>query len=180
MSAHFNIALYPQSADFARSVVDLAQANLAGKTDSYLIGDRAHPHLTLCQFQCSPDLIKEVWKGFLDVCAVLVPVSFSHIYIKAGTGPLHQGKNWVGLCALPAISLITLQKSVYEKLGSMGIESPTNPLNYFPHLTLGRLDQAQPITIIRVPDNTFWLDPYVFNFSLGRSDEVGVYSERLF
>jgi 2'-5' RNA ligase len=180
MTAHFNIALYPQSDSLTRYLVELAQINLSGKSDKYLLGDVAYPHITLCQFICAPELINEVW----DVCAKLyagpVSIYFSHMYIKAGSAPLHQGKNWIGLSVAPTADLSDLQKSVFKGLKKLDIESPTDPLKYFPHLTLGRLDQASAVTISPVPDCSFWQTTYQFDISLGRSDEYGVYLERLY
>jgi 2'-5' RNA ligase len=180
MTAHYNIALYPQSNELALSLVVLAQTNLSGKSDKYLLGEVAYPHITLCQFICTAERINEVWAACEDLGSEPVSIGFSHIYVKAGVGPLHQGKNWVGICIKPTAPLMDLQKSVFARLEKLGINSPTDPLKYFPHLTLGRLDQACAVTISQMPESSLWQTSYQFHVSLGWSDEYGVYMERLY
>jgi 2'-5' RNA ligase len=180
IAAHFNIALYPHSLALVTTLIELAEKNLSGQTDKYLIGKQALPHISLSQFVCQPELAKEVWSAIEDYVREPLSLQFSHIYIRAGVGSLHTGKIWVGLSVVPNQSLIDLQKSVYDRLQQMDIDSPTKPANYFPHLTFGRLSDTCKITISKMPKAGFWKASYPFDVSLGRSNEIGVYSERLY
>jgi 2'-5' RNA ligase len=171
MTAHFNIALYPQSTKLAESLIELAAKNLSGQTDKYLLGKRALPHISLGHFACQAEAVKDVWSACEDLVPEPLSIQFSHIYIRAGVGLLHQGRNWVGLSVVPTILLSHLQKSVYGRLEKIGIDSPTKPDIYFPHLTFGRLAKACAVTITRMPDNDFWQGVYPFAMSLGRSDD---------
>jgi 2'-5' RNA ligase len=179
MSPHFNIALYPQSPSLANSLIELAEKNLRGQTDKYLLGKQVLPHISLSQFVCERDVAQRAWEAMDGLAGEPLSLQFSHIYILAGAGILHQGKNWVGISVVPTQALIDLQKSVCQRLNQLGIDSLTSRESYFPHLTFGRLAKACAITISGVPERDFWQKKYQFEMSLGRSNEIGVYIERL-
>ncbi len=180
MAAHFNIALIPQDKVFAQTLVELAQSNLAGQTDLYLLGEKALPHVTLSQFVTVPGQLQSIQSKITSIIQEPVSIQFSHMYIRPGHGPLHLGKNWVGLWVVPASFLLNLQIAVYKQLNHMGIESITKIEDFWPHLTLGRIASSNKISVSNMPDFKFWQQPYPFEVSIGLSDEIGVYSKRLF
>jgi 2'-5' RNA ligase len=78
--------------------------------------------------------------------------------------------------------LLAMQKTLHTLLAQMNIESPTQPQSYFPHLTLARchtLDYANPPQLKELPALDIWQQDFVFQVTLGRSNEYGVYLERL-
>lgn len=78
--------------------------------------------------------------------------------------------------------LLAMQKVLHTLLVQMNIESPTQPQSYFPHLTLARchtLDYTNPPQLKELPALDIWQQDFVFQVSLGRSNEYGVYLERL-
>ena len=175
----FNFALYPQAPELADYFIELAQKNLSGQTEKYLLGDGALPHVTLGHFSTALSQTK-LWQALENQCSGVISIQFSHVYIRAGAGLLHAGKNWVGLSVVPAPDLLNLQALVFSNLQKLGIDSATQPESYMPHLTFGRLPAAQAITIAHMPDQSFWQSRHLFCFSLGRANKLGVYAERLF
>jgi 2'-5' RNA ligase len=190
MTSHFNLALYPQDAHLVSACVALAQANFRDQASEYLLGEKAHPHVTLCQFQASEnrtceEQLESIWSEFkkLELELNLKPLSlqFHHFYIKPGFH-FHRDKYWLGLAMSATAELMALQKAIHTLLAQMNIESPTLPQSYFPHLTLARChtaDYAHPPRIRELPALDIWQQDFVFQVSLGRSNEYGVYLERL-
>jgi 2'-5' RNA ligase len=180
MSSHFNIALYPKDPALAETLTALAARNLSGQTDQYLLGKHALPHVSLGQFVGELVQAREVGSSLETLAPEPLGLQFSHIFIRPGLGKLHQGKNWVGLAVVPTKALIDLQLTVYGRLRQMGIECSTDPDKYFPHLTFGRLARACAITISAMPPADFWQVQHPFEISLGKSNQNGVFIERLY
>ncbi|MBP9093403.1 2'-5' RNA ligase family protein [bacterium] len=181
--SHFNLALYPQNAKLASACVALAQANFKEQASEYLLGEQALPHVTLCQFQASEQELESIWSEVekLGLEAELLALRFHHFYIKPGF-QFHQDKYWLGLAITPTPELLALQKALHTLLAQMNIESPTLPQSYFPHLTLARchtLDYTNPPQLKVLPALEIWQQDFAFQVSLGRSNEYGVYLERL-
>ncbi len=179
MNNFFNIALIPEDEELARTCIQLAKINLKNDSDQYLLGNNAHPHVTLCEFIATEEQLDQIWSSVKDLQLNSLPLSFGHIYILPGRG-IHAGKIWVGLTVIKTTELIKLQKSVCEKLLPMKIESKTKIDGYTPHLTWGRCDGNKPITIAVMPPQELWQKPHAFDLSLGRSDINGAYQEQLF
>jgi 2'-5' RNA ligase len=182
-TSHFNLALYPQEAKLASACVELAQTNFKEQASEYLLGENAHPHVTLCQFQTSEDQMESIWSEVekLGREAELLALRFHHFYIKPGFH-FHQDKYWLGLAVSATPELLAMQKALHTLLAQMNIESPTQPQSYFPHLTLARchtLDYANPPQLKELPALDIWQQDFVFQVTLGRSNEYGVYLERL-
>ncbi len=185
MTSHFNLALYPQDAHLVSDCVALAQANFKEQASEYLLGENAHPHVTLCQFQANEEQLESIWseveKLELELNLKALTLRFHHFYIKPGFH-FHKDKYWLGLAMSATAELMALQKALHTLLAQMNIESPTIPQSYFPHLTLARchtLDYANPPQIKALPALDIWQQDFVFQVSLGRSNEYGVYLERL-
>ena len=185
MTSHFNLALYPQDAQLASACVALAQANFKDQASEYLLGENAHPHVTLCQFQANEEQLESIWSAVekldLELNQKVLSLSFHHFYIKPGFH-FHKDKYWLGLAMSATTELMALQKALHTLLAQMNIESSTLPQSYFPHLTLARchtLDYAHPPQIKVLPALEIWQQDFVFQVSLGRSNEYGVYLERL-
>lgn len=182
-TSHFNLALYPQDAKLASACVELAQANFQYQASEYLLGENAHPHVTLCQFQASEDQMESIWSEVekLGLEAELLALRFHHFYIKPGF-QFHQNNYWLGLAMSATAELMALQNALHTLLTQMNIESPTLPQSYFPHLTLARChssDYANPPQLTVLPALDIWQEDFAFQVTLGRSNEYGVYLERL-
>jgi len=185
INSHFNLALYPQDAHQASAYVALAQANFRDQESEYLLGENAHPHVTICQFQANEEQLESIWSAVekleLEPNQKALALRFHHFYIKPGFH-LHKDKYWLGLAMSATAELMALQKALHTLLAQMNIESPTLPQAYFPHLTLARchtLDYANPPQVKVLPALDIWQHDFVFQVSLGRSNEYGVYLERL-
>lgn len=199
MTSHFNLALYPQDAHLASACVALAQANFEDQASEYLLGENAHPHVTLCQFQAKEEQLESIWSAVekLDLEGAqegareldlgsnssrkAFKLRFHHFYIKPGFH-FHKDKYWLGLAISATAELMALQKALHTLLTQMNIESPTLPQAYFPHLTLARChtaDYDHPPQLKVLPALDIWQQDFVFQVSLGRSNEYGVYLERL-
>jgi 2'-5' RNA ligase len=181
MTKHFNVALLPQDQSFARACIEFAQANFSRQASEYLLGDNAHAHITLCQFEAEtePEQLQTLWLTLAGLQVVPVSLKFGHIYCKPGV-EIHQGKYWVGLAIANSLHLADLQKSVSEELARQNIQSKTPSQTYFPHLTWARCDYDKPIKLDCMPPQDFWRNEYQFAMSLGRSDQYGVYRGQIY
>jgi 2'-5' RNA ligase len=178
---YYNIALYPCSEKLIDDCVQFARENFADTVEQYLLGtdaqgDRAHPHITLCQMQWQRQDLESVWSKISNLCAEPVPVQFHHIYIMPASR--NHNQYYVGLAPLANSRLIELQTAVFETLSVLGITSLTAIENYFPHLTWALCHGQEP-SIKKFPQAKFWQETYLFMLTLGRSDPHGVYHERL-
>lgn len=179
--AHFNIALFPESDELISNCTKSARRILEAYADGYLLGDNAWPHITLCQFIVDESKASSVWSEIANVSIKPVTLHFTHLYTLPGVA-IHQDKYWVGLAVPPDAALMSLQKTIYDKLGSLKIEGITKPNVYFPHLTWGRVKPNTSLDFQLLPPDEFWRKEYSFRVSLGRSDEngFGIYRERMF
>lgn len=55
MKPRFNLALVPESMDFSRQLTTTARAAFGDTSRGYLLGPRAIPHMTVCQFRADDD-----------------------------------------------------------------------------------------------------------------------------
>lgn len=179
--AHFNVALFPEDETFAQTCVDLARENLLDQASEYLLGDGALPHITLCQFETKGELVElqTLWLAIQSLQSVPISLKLEHLYIRPGT-EIHENNYWVGFAIEKTEALNALQNSVYKQLAHVGIEGKTLPQSYFPHLTWARCNYADPPILTSIPPKNFWKDDYLFAMSLGRSDQNGVYHERIY
>ena len=175
----FNIALWPDDESLLQECIRLAQLNCSEIADQYLIGDHACPHVTLCQINAETDELENIWAAIQSVHPKQLSLSFNQFYIKPGQNEL-EGYYWVGVGVRRAAEIINLQKTIYDQLLSLNLESRNKPLGYTPHLTWARCKGDSPQPIKYFPSNEFWSKSYTFSLSLGRSDKHGVYHERLF
>jgi 2'-5' RNA ligase len=175
---YYNIALYPCDGVFLKTCVDIAQTHLRQVADGYLLGAKADPHVTLCQFLGEPDELEKIWQLILPVRKDPVSVMFQHVYVLPGSG-MHEGYNWVGLSALADSAIIILQGTVYELLFSIGIESSTKVETYFPHLTWARCRSSELLSV-PIPKAELFNAPHRFELTIGMSDVNGAYQGRLY
>lgn len=171
---HFNLALVPESDEFAELCLRLARANCTERADNYLLGDNALPHVTVCQFEAYETDLGSIWARVHNLHSSPIELGFRHIYVQYGKAEL-RGLCWVGLAVRPEPSILELQSNVFDRLLDLGVESRNTPANYFPHLTFARCNLNQPITISEPPPEDVWLSRYSFRLTIGHSDEHGRY-----
>ena len=175
--SHFNIALFLENPEAQKTQLALAQSNCKKAADQYLLGKDAWPHVTLCQIEVQEEAIKSIWDELSPLLTQGIDLNFHHLYILPGTGE-HLGFHWVGLAIARDRELIQLQSKMHETLLSKKIESRTTPSSYFPHLTWARC-KGEQIQITHCPDEEIWQKPERFCLSIGRSDNLGIFRERL-
>ncbi len=180
MSKRFNIALLPVDADLAEYCVSYAQQNFRTQQDGYLLGNDAVAHVTLCQFEAEDADIVKLWQKLRAMNAKqLCALSFSRLYFGAGRNE-HTGMIWTGFEVAPQENLSELQAAVHALVTAQGLQPLTaNGADYFPHLTLARLDMFASLTVQSWPEQEFWDQQHGFGLSLGLSDENGVYQQCL-
>ncbi len=176
---YFNLALVPESDQLRELFIELARTNFEQRADSYLLGDNALPHVTLCQFNASQTDLDRIWAASLDLSASPVNLAFRHFYVQYGKGEL-AGMVWAGFAVKHDPALFDLQKTIYTRLATLGFEGRNVPANYFPHLTFARCDGSSPVVISAPPEENFWGAPCRFRITIGSSDEHGRYHETLY
>lgn len=179
MNNFFNIALLPADESLDYSCTYLAQTNFKERSNEYLLGANAHPHITVCQFGAQPEQLDQIWSSIENLQAEPLKLNFGHIYIRPGVG-IHSGYTWVGLTVMNAAKLIKLQKSIYETLVQLKIVRDAKLGDYSPHLTWARCEAHAPVTISVMPPEELWRNQHAFNLTIGISDINGIYQECLF
>jgi 2'-5' RNA ligase len=126
MPKKYNIALMPMSE--GEKFIKLSQ-NYSHLADTYLLGEKSLPHLTLCQFFAEESEVDQIW---IDICKALDEGSIRLSFNKLVSTTM-DGYDWVAL--LPDINLDLIK--MHYKAASI-IKSPINWSfeNYDPHITL--------------------------------------------
>lgn len=168
MKSRYNIALLPQTQSDA--IINLSHlfANIA---DSYLLGEKSLPHVTLCQFEADEAELDLIWKS---VCASL-PNKSVRLTFNEFSCVTKQNFNWISL--LP--NEIDVLNKIHSKITSI-IKTPVrNSIKeYDPHMTL---INSQDPNYQRAIENISYsplMDTFVI--ALGKSDGVGQFTEVLF
>ncbi len=176
----YNIALLPTDAGLAEYCVAFAQQNFRAQQDGYLLGNNAVPHVTLCQFHAEEPALAALWPKLRVMNAGhLCSLQFSGVYFSPGRNE-HSGMSWAGFAVAVQDELSALQGAVHDAVTGQGLIARTaKGVDYFPHLTLARLDVLAIPALQSWPDQDFWDQSYGFGLSLGLSDENGVYQQCL-
>jgi len=177
----YNIALLPESPEFAAQCVAYARQHFTSGNQNYLLGENAHPHVTLCQFEAEPDTIQSLWLAAQRVASEPQRrVRFDQVYYLAADTSKPSSTVWTGLSAVRDTALVGLQERLYDLLSENGIVPLTQKGNgYFPHLTVARGDVHQFSRLVW-PTFAFGQEGHAFSLSLGQSNEFGVYQKCLY
>ncbi len=159
--------------------VNLAQTNFAHQADQYLLGKEALPHVTLCQFEAEPERLAEVWSTLKTLPITTLELKIHSLCIKPGNAQ-NKGTYWVGLSVSLTPEIARLQKSVFDTLTALEIAGTTLPQSFFPHITWVRCDYKNAPCLKTMPPPELFENTYRFSMTLGRSDQYGVYKERLY
>ncbi|MBV8938816.1 MAG: hypothetical protein JO089_03120 [Alphaproteobacteria bacterium] len=169
----FNIALLPEDETFAQRLCGYAQTYLRDAADGYLLGDRALPHVTLCQFRAEDAraafALFQSW-AHPEECIIRL----TSFYVR----PAHQGKLWAGFHVLPTPGLLWLQRRCHLHLQANGLRSLTRARPYMPHVTLGLLS-TKPDAPLPKPHGIAPLRAVNCIPGVGISTENGAFVERL-
>ncbi len=163
----FNIALTPKSKN--NTIIQCAK-NFSAIADQYLLGEKSLPHVTLYQFTYEND-IERIWK---KICQ-----SFGHYCInlkfeKFSCVTFDNKIFWASLLPDNCDSLIKMHSLVAN-----GINKPAKG-SYDPHMTLINTKNRNYEDLINKFSKTYTPIQDTFFLSLGKSDDVGQFTELLY
>ncbi len=178
----YTIVLTPP-ADQAIKYVEVSEEICSRHQPQYLLNTSgaSSPHITVIQFDCSPNIAQKVWSSMSDRMEAENYESFTPIFIGIsfidGVGP-YEGTTWVELAVKRGDNSSPIMKvhlAAVEVLKQYGL-TPLNAAesDYRPHLTLGRIHL--PKQIETWPKDLF-VNTGRFNLEFGLSDEKWQYAE---
>lgn len=174
----YNIALVPHN---TQQFIDYAHHTpYAANKNTYLIGKRSLPHITLCHFTNHPDNIEKIWQVVqaqqLDQTTWNLQLGF----IRSTCYPERHPKDGMWVSLIP--NHIPELTALHLKIATI-IEHPTNLAwdQYDPHLTLlnNKVDFSLCQSIaLPTPIHPPFED--YFSIALGHSDVAGQLTELLY
>lgn len=174
----YNIALVPEN---PQPFIDYAcDSPYAANKNTYLIGNRSIPHITLCHFTTEPNRIEKIWQAVqaqqLDQTTLNIQLGFVHRTCYPERHP--EDGMWVSLIPnqIPALTALHL------KIAAI-VQHPTNLAGdqYDPHLTL--LNNKIDLSLCQKNTDPIPIYPpfeECFSLVLGHSDAVGQLTEILY
>lgn len=168
MKNKYNLALVPMSK--SGEFIDVAH-KLLSISGNYLLGKNSLPHVTLYQFDAEDNEIAAIWSKICEMwhgkSIDLELAEFSYITFDNDT-------YW--------ISLLPKNSEVLHKMHLLiaDILKLPSKKNYDPHLTLINTKNNRLQDEIKRIEKSFVPITDVFRLSLGRSDEVGQFTEIIY
>lgn len=168
MKNRYNIALIPLT--HSQAIIKLSH-HFAAIADSYLLGEKSLPHVTLCQFEADESELDTIWKSvFASMPNASLQLTFSEFSCVTKLN-----LNWISL--LP--DKIDILKKMHSEVALI-IKAPLNKSfkEYDPHMTL--INSKDPSYQKAIEKISY--DPLTDKFvlALGRSNEIGQFTEVLF
>lgn len=168
MKNKYNLALVPMSKP--SEFIDVAQ-KLLSISGNYLLGKNSLPHVTLCQFDADDSEIAAIWTKVCDMwhgkSIDIELAEFSYITFDNDT-------YWISLLPKNSETLHKMHISAAEIL-----KLPAKK-TYDPHLTLLNTKNNHCQSEIENIEKYFVSIKDTFKLSLGRSDEVGQFTEIIY
>jgi 2'-5' RNA ligase len=163
VKSRYNIALIPSTK--SDQVIHFAK-NFSVMADTYLLGEKSLPHVTLCQFMAAEDELLSIWKV---VCQSVEQQSIQLVFEKFScmTG---YNSFWVSL--LPNHSdLLTNMHNVITNL----VKDPIKKISdhYDPHMTLMNSKEVKYENAVKTFSNSYIPIQDTFILALGKSDDFG-------
>ena len=172
----YNIALLPVDSGVNEILTAYAQTHFAVLAEGYLLGDRALPHVTLCQFYAPDDAIAHhVFDGWKEK-AFPTAISVQSLYLKSGTDA-HAGQYLVGLTVTATPELIDAQYACHTHIAAQGLQTLTPSERFVPHITLASL-RREPHTLAAF-DIPSLPHSFAVTLGLGQANEKGVFLHQL-
>ena len=140
-------------------------------SDRYLLGKKALPHLTLCQFQAEPREALQIWK---QVYNALEQKSIRLCFKEWRCISFDDHVYWVSLLPVHNEDLIKMHLQVAHIL-----KNPTSKSfkHYDPHITLMNTKSKKYPTWVKKLSETYIPFEDTFVLALGKSDSVGQFLE---
>lgn len=168
MKKRYNIALIP----FTRrqAFIELSHC-FSTIADSYLLGEKSLPHVTLCQFETDESELDTIWKSVF----ALMPNASLQLTFSEFSCVTKLSLNWISL--LP--DKIDILKKMHSEIASI-IKTPLNKSfkEYDPHMTL--INSKDPSYQKAIEKISYAPLTDKFTIALGRSDEMGQLTEVLY
>lgn len=166
MKSRYNIALLPCT--MSESFIELA-SKFNFPADTYILGKKSVPHITLCQFEATFEQVEVYWKSTQNINQ---PFEFT---LDAFSFLTFNGTTfWISLLPNKTSLLHNLHAQVSNILGL-----PINP-NYDPHLTLMNTQNPDNEKLSTSIVNNYQPVTDQFTICLGVSDAVGQFVETIY
>jgi len=161
MKKGFNIALAPTTQ--AANIIALSR-QFSSIADTYQLGEKSLPHITLCQFMASDEEGRRVWQYARQAFEKNVRLTFKKFSATVGTKAF-----WISLLPTYDDELHILHRLIVSH-----VKNPHNKSRgeYEPHLTLVNTQDKQFEKFMHKIEKRF--EPFADDFELvlGRADEV--------
>lgn len=168
MKNKYNIALIPSSQSC--SVIEYARF-LAPIADKYLLGERSLPHVTLYQFYAEESQIELLWE---TVRSKLDRHTIELAFHEFSCLTFDESTFWASLLPDHGDALMQMHYVVAETIGQ-----PIKQ-NYDPHMTLMNTKNAAYEERVAILKNRYKPIRDTFVLALGKSDEIGQFTEVVF
>lgn len=156
---------------------EIAQALFSDVSDTYLLSDNSHPHVTVCQFETEdPSLPSELFKEVKSLNVKIYEPSMLGISFEKGTKE-NEGFYMAQIFIEREKNIMEFHTQVLKLLEKYSLPCiNANAARYKPHVTLARIKLKKPLPVW--PDSL--LDPAIFKITLGVSDQNGQYLKVLY
>jgi 2'-5' RNA ligase len=168
MNNRYNIALIPTTQQ--ETIIGYAH-KLADIADRYLLGRESLPHITLYQFQAKESELDETWS---QVCQSIENKSMALVFESFSCIILENNIFWASLLPNEQDQLKALHNVI------AGIIHRPIKSSYDPHMTLISSKNPDYKTHVNELSRSYIPIQDTFVLSLGRSDEIGQYTEVIF
>lgn len=178
----YNFAYRPADPAFAEACVEFAQKRFGSMADGYVLApDKALPHVTVCDFSAEEALLPGLWQKLAPQIAPTIDLEFDRASARTGTGP-HTGFVWCELGVIRTPLLVEQQEIIASELKKQKLVCHTGlGADYSPHLTFARVPQPSFVNSgAFFPEALLDPEPRRFYFSLGLSNENGVYQRQIY
>ncbi len=162
MKQRYNFALITN--DYQK-YIDFAQNHFSTVAHNYLLGTNSLPHITVCQFYTSPDIVPKLIAEIPGVDKE-IPIDFRGICFTKKSDPNLWGAS---LLVDRSKDLLLVLDTIACILQQYDIE-PINKIDemYFPHLSLAQVTNTSLSNISQEI-----LETNYFSIALGESDDEG-------
>lgn len=144
---------------------------LSGIADTYLLGENSLPHVTIYQFQASESEIKSIWE---NACEKINQASLQLSFREFSCITFDKKIFWA--------SLLPDNIDVLMKMHAIIADVVKQPVkaNYDPHLTLINTKDSTYENLVNQLSERYSPIKDTFILALGRSDEIGQFTEVIF
>lgn len=168
MKNRYNIALIPDS---EKNSVIKCSHYLSGIAYNYLLGENSLPHVTIYQFHANESEIKSIWE---ESCEKINQTSLQLSFKKFSCITFDEKIFWASLLPDNIDALMKMHVIIADI-----VKQPVKP-NYDPHMTLINTKDSTYENLVNQLCERYFPIKDIFILALGRSDEIGQFTEILF